>query len=96
MGIQAMVDTMSVVRVAFPDWTARTLAVAEEEDGSYTVATQQLCGAMQATMPAMGPFPEVPLASAPAVAKEGTAEGPAPLALGQADLDDFGTLFSDE
>jgi len=42
-----------------------------QDDGTCIVGTQQVSGPMTADMPAMGPFPEVKLETAPELAKKG-------------------------
>ena len=54
---------------ALPDWKSLCLGIEKNEDGTYTVLTQQVCGAMKADLPAMEPFPEVKLAELPEEAK---------------------------
>lgn len=60
---------MGAVKVAFPDWESKVHSVTMITDGTATVITQQCCGKMKADMVAMGPFPAVALADAPAEAK---------------------------
>ena len=57
--------------VAFPDWKSLCLGIEKNEDGTYTVLTQQVCGAMKADLPAVEgtPFPEVKVAEIPEEAK---------------------------
>ena len=57
--------------VAFPDWKSLCLGIEKNEDGTYTVLTQQVCGAMKADLPAIEgtPFPEVKLEELPDEAK---------------------------
>ena len=57
--------------VAFPDWKSLCLGIAKNEDGTYTVLTQQVLGAMKADLPAIEgfPFPAVAVAEIPEEAK---------------------------
>ena len=57
--------------VAFPDWKSLCLGIEKNEDGTYTVLTQQCCGAMKADLPAVEgtPFPEVKVEEIPDEAK---------------------------
>ena len=57
--------------VAFPDWKSLCLGIEKNEDGTYTVLTQQCCGAMKADLPAVEgtPFPAVAVAEIPEEAK---------------------------
>ena len=57
--------------VAFPDWKSLCLGIEKNEDGTYTVLTQQVCGAMKADLPAVEgtPFPAVAVAEIPEEAK---------------------------
>ena len=57
--------------VAFPDWKSLCLGIEKNEDGTYTVLTQQVCGAMKADLPAVEgtPFPEVKVEEIPDEAK---------------------------
>ena len=57
--------------VAFPDWKRLCLGIAKNEDGTYTVLTQQVIGAMKADLPALAgfPFPAVAVAEIPEEAK---------------------------
>jgi hypothetical protein len=70
MPIDVMSGMCKTTAVAFPDWSGRTLGVTKMSDNTYTVLTQQVAGAMQADMEAMGPFPAVALADAPDVCKD--------------------------
>ena len=56
---------------ALPDWKSLCLGIEKNEDGTYTVLTQQVCGAMKADLPAVEgtPFPEVKVAEIPEEAK---------------------------
>ena len=47
-----------------PDWTGSYKFVSENTDGSCTVSSQQRFGTLQADLPALGPFPAVPLSEA--------------------------------
>ena len=57
--------------VACPDWKSLCLGIAKNEDGTYTVLTQQVIGAMKADLPAIEgfPFPAVAVAEIPEEAK---------------------------
>ena len=57
--------------VACPDWKSLCLGIEKNEDGTYTVLTQQCCGAMKADLPAVEgtPFPAVAVAEIPEEAK---------------------------
>ena len=57
--------------VAFPDWKSLCLGIEKNEDGTYTVLTQQCCGAMKADLPAVEgtPFPEVKVEEIPETGK---------------------------
>ena len=57
--------------VAFPDWKSLCLGIEKNEDGTYTVLTQQVLGAMKADLPAVEgfPFPAVAVAEIPEEAK---------------------------
>ena len=57
--------------VAFPDWKSLCLGIEKNEDGTYTVLTQQLLGAMKGDFPLIEgmPFPEVKVAEIPDEAK---------------------------
>ena len=57
--------------VACPDWKSLCLGIEKNEDGTYTVLTQQVIGAMKADLPAIEgtPFPEVKLEELPDEAK---------------------------
>ena len=56
---------------ALPDWKSLCLGIEKNEDGTYTVLTQQCCGAMKADLPAVEgtPFPAVAVAEIPEEAK---------------------------
>jgi len=57
---------------AFPDWVWTNKTMEELPDGRVKIGSQQSTGALQADLPAMGPFPAVSLAEAPdAIKKEG-------------------------
>ena len=70
MPIGMVLDLMNGSKAAFPEWKSVTHGVSKNEDGSYTVLTQQLIGPMKGDFPAMGPFPSVSVATAAAEAKE--------------------------
>ena len=57
--------------VACPDWKSLCLGIEKNEDGTYTVLTQQVIGAMKADLPAIEgfPFPAVAVAEIPEEAK---------------------------
>ena len=57
--------------VACPDWKSLCLGIEKNEDGTYTVLTQQVLGAMKADLPAVEgfPFPAVAVAEIPEEAK---------------------------
>ena len=57
--------------VACPDWKSLCLGIEKNEDGTYTVLTQQVIGAMKADLPAIEgfPFPAVAVAEIPEDAK---------------------------
>ena len=57
--------------VAFPDWKSLCLGIEKNEDGTYTVLTQQVLGAMKGDFPLIEdtPFPEVKVAEIPDEAK---------------------------
>ena len=57
--------------VACPDWKSLCLGIEKNEDGTYTVLTQQVLGAMKADLPAVEgfPFPAVAVAEIPEGAK---------------------------
>ena len=57
--------------VACPDWKSLCLGIEKNEDGTYTVLTQQLLGAMKGDFPLIEgmPFPEVKVAEIPDEAK---------------------------
>ena len=54
-----------------PDWKSLCLGIEKNEDGTYTVLTQQVLGAMKADLPAVEgfPFPAVAVAEIPEEAK---------------------------
>ena len=56
---------------AFPDWKSLCLGITKNDDGTYSVLTQQIIGAMKADLPAIEgtPFPEVKLEELPDEAK---------------------------
>ena len=57
--------------VACPDWKSLCLGIEKNEDGTYTVLTQQVMGAMKGDFPLIEgtPFPEVKVAEIPDEAK---------------------------
>ena len=57
--------------VACPDWKSLCLGIEKNEDGTYTVLTQQVLGAMKGDFPLIEdtPFPEVKVAEIPDEAK---------------------------
>ena len=57
--------------VACPDWKSLCLGIEKNEDGTYTVLTQQVLGAMKADLPAIEgfPFPAVAVAEIPEESK---------------------------
>ena len=57
--------------VAFPDWKSLCLGIEKNADGTYTVLTQQVLGAMKGDFPLIEgtPFPEVKVAEIPDEAK---------------------------
>ena len=57
--------------VACPDWKSLCLGIEKNEDGTYTVLTQQVLGAMKADLPAVEgfPFPAVAVTEIPEEAK---------------------------
>ena len=57
--------------VACPDWKSLCLGIEKNEDGTYTVLTQQVLGAMKADLPAVEgfPFPAVAVGEIPEEAK---------------------------
>ena len=69
--MDAMLGICAKMTVAFPDWKSLCLGIEKNEDGTYTVLTQQVCGAMKADLPAVEgtPFPEVKVAEIPDEAK---------------------------
>jgi len=69
MAIAEMASMLKQMAPAFPHWQGKTWEVQKLSDGTYTVLTQQRTGGMQADLPAVGPFPEVKFADAPALAK---------------------------
>jgi hypothetical protein len=71
MALPMMLGMVDVVKGAFPQWEALVHFVELQGDGTCIVGTQQCSGPMVADMPAMGPFPEVKLETAPELAKKG-------------------------
>ena len=69
--IDAMLGICKNMVGALPDWKSLCLGIEKNEDGTYTVLTQQVCGAMKADLPAVEgtPFPEVKLDELPDSAK---------------------------
>lgn len=62
--MDAMLGICKTMVVALPDWKSLCLGIEKNENGTYTVLTQQVCGAMKADLAAIEgtPFPEVKLA----------------------------------
>ena len=71
MGLPMMLGMIGQVKEAFPQWESLVQFVELQDDGTCIVGTQQVSGPMTADMPAMGPFPEVKLETAPELAKKG-------------------------
>ena len=72
MPTAAMLDVMKKCREAFPDWKSVVHGVeGPNEDGSYTVYTQQVSGKMTGDLSLGAPFPDIPLKSAPKSVKKG-------------------------
>lgn len=71
MGLPMMMGMIEVTKGAFPQWKSEVVFVEEQHDGTCIVGTQQISGPMTGDMAAMGPFPEVKLDGAPALAKAG-------------------------
>ena len=69
--IDAMLGICKNMVGALPDWKSLCLGIEKNEDGTYTVLTQQVCGAMKADLPAVEgtPFPEVKVEEIPDEAK---------------------------
>ena len=70
--VDAMLDISAKgMGVAFPDWKSLCLGIEKNEDGTYTVLTQQVLGAMKGDFPLIEgtPFPEVKVAEIPDEAK---------------------------
>tara|TARA_B100001758_G_C18240311_1_gene520153 strand:- start:183 stop:761 length:579 start_codon:yes stop_codon:yes gene_type:complete len=69
--MDAMLGICAKMTVAFPDWKSLCLGITKNEDGTYSVLTQQVIGAMKADLPAIEgtPFPEVKLEELPDEAK---------------------------
>jgi len=70
MRIADMLGMVAPAKEAFPDWASLTHGAEPNDDGTWTVLTQQCCGAMQADLGPMGPFPAVALADADEKAKQ--------------------------
>ena len=51
--IDAMLGICKNMVGALPDWKSLCLGIEKNEDGTYTVLTQQVCGAMKADLPAV-------------------------------------------
>jgi len=71
MPIGDMMGMMGALKAGpFPKWTAKFHGVEKKnDDGTYSVLTQQCPGALAADFPAMGPFPHVAFDSVPEVVK---------------------------
>ena len=69
--MDAMLGICAKMTVAFPDWKSLCLGITKNDDGTYSVLTQQIIGAMKADLPAIEgtPFPEVKLDELPDSAK---------------------------
>ena len=69
--IDAMLGICKNMVGALPDWKSLCLGIEKNEDGTYTVLTQQVLGAMKADLPAVEgfPFPAVAVAEIPEEAK---------------------------
>ena len=69
--MDAMLGICAKMTVAFPDWKSLCLGITKNDDGTYSVLTQQIIGAMKADLPAIEgtPFPEVKLDEIPEEAK---------------------------
>ena len=69
--MDAMLGICAKMTVAFPDWKSLCLGITKNDDGTYSVLTQQVIGAMKADLPAIEdtPFPEVKLEELPDEAK---------------------------
>ena len=69
--MDVMLGICGKMTVAFPDWKSLCLGIEKNEDGTYSVLTQQIIGAMKADLPAIEdtPFPEVKLEELPDEAK---------------------------
>ena len=69
--MDAMLGICGKMVVAFPDWKSLCLGITKNDDGTYSVLTQQIIGAMKADLPAIEgtPFPEVKLEELPDEAK---------------------------
>ena len=66
-----MMGMTTKFHAAFPDWKPLCLGITKNDDGTYSVLTQQIIGAMKADLPAIEgtPFPEVKLEELPDEAK---------------------------
>ena len=66
-----MLGICKIMVGALPDWKSLCLGIEKNEDGTYTVLTQQVLGAMKADLPAIEgfPFPAVAVAEIPEEAK---------------------------
>ena len=69
--MDAMLGICAKMTVAFPDWKSLCLGITKNDDGTYSVLTQQVIGAMKADLPAIEgfPFPAVAVAEIPEEAK---------------------------
>ena len=76
MPLGDVLGMMGAMKKAFPDWHSVVSSCVENGDGTVTAITQQCIGTMQADLPAMGPFPAVNLADAPARCKATSAALP--------------------
>ena len=63
MQLTALLQIKADALRAFPQWETVCHGVQKNNDGSYTVLTQQRVGPMRHDLPAMGPFPTVSVAS---------------------------------
>ena len=63
MQLTALLQIKADILRAFPRWETVCHGVQKNNDGSYTVLTQQHVGPMQHDLPAMGPFPPVSVES---------------------------------
>ena len=73
MPVTDMMNLLNGVHTAFPNWKPVCHGVTKDkkdkEGLTFTVLTQQCTGAMEADLPALGPFPAVPLDSVPDIMK---------------------------